>query len=202
MMELLARTRRFERPRTKGTLVVRLGLTAVVLLGAGCSLMVGTRPDAYPFPSEQVFDVRPGAVIDVVNGYPSAQKVTLQRNVYGDLHNFTATAVGIVGRELAKKGVAIEPHAAKKVVLRIIDPVWTIGMWSMKANVTIQADFAGRTITADGPYQTAGNAMRAFNGAILRGCVALLQDPVLQAYLNGHFDAPPAEEPPPAPPEG
>ena len=172
-------------------------LLAMMLLGSGCSITVGTRPDAYPFPSEGVFDVNPGVALDVVNGYDGPQKVNLQSNVYADLHNFTATAVGIVERELGKKGVSIDPHGAKKVVLRIIDPVWTVGMWSMKANVTIQAEFAGRTITADGPYQTAGNAMRAFNGAILRGCVALLQDPVLQAYLNGHFDALPVDAPPP-----
>jgi hypothetical protein len=42
----------------------------------------------------------------------------------------------------------------------------------------------GETFAVDGESQTGGNAMRAFNGAILRAVTGLLKDQRLAAYLN------------------
>jgi len=170
---------------TAGTkLLAWLRLAAVVLAAGGCSVTIGTRPDAYPFPSDQIFDVEPGVTLEVVNGYTASERVTLASNVYCDLRHFTDTAVGIVQRELGKKGVTIGPNAEKRVVLRIVDPVWTLGTWTMKGKVTLQAQFGATTVSVDGQAQTGGNAPRVFNASILRSVIALLKNAELQAYLN------------------
>lgn len=40
-----------------------------VLLLAACSLTIGTSPNAYPFPSEKVFSVRPDVAANITNFY-------------------------------------------------------------------------------------------------------------------------------------
>lgn len=156
-----------------------------VVLSTACSLTVGTRPDAYPFPSERVFDVTPGGSVSVSNFYGAEERVELGSRVYCDLRHFTETAISMVQRELGKKGLILSPDGNKTVVLRMTHPSWVQGMWSMKGRVRLEAQLGnGDAVAVDGESQTGGNAMRAFNGAILRAVTALLEDPTLAAYLN------------------
>ena len=164
----------------------RLLFTAVfVLLLGACSLTIGTSPNAYPFPSEKVFSVRPDVAANITNFYTEPEVVELERNVYSDLQLFTATAVTMVQRELELKDVRMSADAEKTVVLKMVLPKWTRTMWTQSGHVTLQAVFGNgeeRSFKAD--YTTAGNAMRAFNGAILRAVTSLLEDEGFAAYLN------------------
>ena len=162
-----------------------LSATLLVLFLSGCSLSIGTSPDAYPFPSEVVFSVRPGVEANVTNFYTEPEVVKLASAVRCDLQHFTATAVTMVQRELGISGVAMSPNAEKTVVLKMVDPDWVRGMWTMKGRVTLEAALGnGEEVVVDAEYQTAGNAMRAFNGAILRAVTGLLEDEIFAAYLN------------------
>lgn len=155
------------------------------LLLGGCSVNIGTSPTAYDFPSEKVFGVRPGVAANVTNFYAEPQVVELASRVYCDLQHFTATAVTMVQRELKLKGVMMSPDAEKTVVLKIVYPNWVRGTWTTRGLVTLQALLGnGEEVTIDANYQTAGNAMRAFNGAILRAVTGLLEDRVFAAYMN------------------
>lgn len=98
----------------------RLLFTAVfVLLLGACSLTIGTSPNAYPFPSEKVFSVRPDVAANITNFYTEPEVVELERNVYSDLQLFTATAVTMVQRELELKDVRMSADAEKTVVLKM-----------------------------------------------------------------------------------
>lgn len=157
---------------------------AIFFLG-GCSVNIDTKPDAYPFPSEQVFGVRPGIVVNIKNFYTKPEVAELASLVFCDLQQFTDTALTIVHRELQMKGVKISPDTKKTVVLKMVYPSWVRGMWTMKGRVTLQAILGnGQLVTIDADNQTGGNAFRAFNGAILKAVTSLLKDEVFSAYLN------------------
>jgi hypothetical protein len=166
-------------------LAISLLVAVLIALLSGCSVTIGTSPDAYPFPSEKVFSVRPDVAANIANFYTEPEKVELASRVYCDLQHFTATAVAMVRRELEVKGVAMSPDAEKTVVLKVVYPSWVRGMWTMRGRVTLQAALGnGEQVTIDADYQTGGNAMRAFNGSILRAVTGLLEDEVFAAYVN------------------
>lgn len=62
-----------------------LSMAVFVLLLGACSLTIGTSPNAYPFPSEKVFSVRPDVAANITNFYTEPEVVELERNVYSDL---------------------------------------------------------------------------------------------------------------------
>jgi hypothetical protein len=162
-----------------------LSSAALAMLVAGCSVTIGTSPNAYPFPSEEVFGVRSGVTVSVTNFYTAPERVELASRVFCDLQHFTATAVTMVQRELQDKGVTMSSDAEKTIVLKMVYPNWVRGMWSMIGRITLQATLGnGEEITIDAENKTAGNAPRAFNGAILRVVTALLKNETLAAYLN------------------
>jgi hypothetical protein len=159
---------------------------ALLVSALACSTTIGTNPNAYPFPSDQVFALGPEVRVSVANGYASETRVELGSRVFCDLRHFSETATAIVSRELAKKGAAVATPADKSITLRITHPAWVQGSWTMKGRVTLEAQLGnGEKLAYDGELQTAGNAMRAFNGAILRAVTAFLKDPAVAAYLNG-----------------
>lgn len=166
-------------------LTALLSVAVLVLFLGGCSVTIGTSPDAYPFPSEEVFSVRPDVAANVTNFYAEPEVVELASQVFCDLQHFTATAVTMVQRELGNRGVAMSPGAEKTVVLKMTHPNWVRGTWTMKGRVTLEAALGnGERVEIDAENQTAGNAMRAFNGAILMAVTDLLKDETLAAYLN------------------
>ena len=166
-------------------IVISLITIGFVQFLGGCSLSIGTKPDAYPFPSEQVFNVRPDVETNITNFYTNPEVVVLAGKVSCDLQHFTDTALKMVQRELQMKGVKVSPASEKSVVLKMVNPIWETGMWTMKGKVTLQATLGnGKTVTIDAVNQTGGNAMRAFNGAILKAVTGLLKDEVLAEYLN------------------
>ncbi len=151
----------------------------------GCSVTIGTNPDTYDFPSERIFHVTPGEKLTVENFCISEERVELGSRVYCDLRHFTDTAVRMVERELTMKGVDLSASAEKTVVLRMTHPSWVLGTWTMIGRVRLEAELGnGQTVAVDGEHKTAGNAMRAFNGAIMYAVTALLEDPTLAAYVS------------------
>ena len=83
----------------------------------------------------------------------------------------------MVERELEKQNVTLSPDATKTVILKMTHPSWVRGMWTMRGRVTLQAALGnGEQVSIDADYQTGGNAMRAFNGSILRAVTGLLQE--------------------------
>lgn len=153
---------------------------------AGCSVKLATKSDAYPFPSENIFDVIPGTTFSVNNAYKEPNKVKLDRGVYCDAKQLTDTAVTIVERELSKKGLKSRSGASKEITLKVIDPSWTHGLVKQTGRFTLEATLGnGETLSVVGSHTTAGNGFRAFNGAMLNATDTLLQDARLANYLKG-----------------
>jgi hypothetical protein len=158
---------------------------AAMLALCACSLTVGTNPNAYPFPSSEIPPLTEGVSVSVLNSYAASERVVVAGGIYGDLQQFTDTAVAMVQRELSSKGLVVSPDGGRTIRLRMKYPSLAMGTWSMTARVALETELGnGETFAVDGESQTGGNAMRAFNGAILRAVTGLLKDQRLAAYLN------------------
>ena len=145
-------------------------LLFLVLLLTTCGAgNISTKPDAYPFPSDTVFDLTPGTSVRISNFYSVEEQVKVHKRVNVDLQQFTDTAVLMVQRELTNKGLRMSSTSGKTIVLRMINPAWEKGMWTQTGRFTLQAELGnGETLSFDGESQTGGNAIRMFNGATLR----------------------------------
>jgi hypothetical protein len=160
-------------------------LFLVLLLTACGPMTLNTKPDAYPFPSDAVIDLRPGTSVRISNFYAAEELVKVHRTANIDLEQFTDTAVLMVQRELTNNGLLMSSTGERTIVLRMINPLWERGMWTQTGHVTLQAELGnGETLSFDGESQTGGNAFRMFNGATLRAVTALLTDSTIAAYLN------------------
>lgn len=153
-------------------------------LASGCAFTIDTDPDAYPFPSSDVFAVTPGVKVDVVNGIPDPTRTQLEGSTWCDISDMTETAAAIARRELAKKGLVVGPGADKKVVLRVLEPSWSHGFAVMGGVITLEAKFGDKTIWAVGEARSGAGAVRVFNLALSHSVEALLKKPELQAYLT------------------
>lgn len=150
---------------------------------SGCSMTVATDPNAYPFDASKTLALPSGAEVDVVNGFSSPTRTQLEGSMFLDLHEATETAAAIARRELARKGVAVRPGAARTIVLRVSQPSWTHGFAVMGVVLTLEAELGGTTVYPVGEARSGANAMRVCNLALTRSVEALLARPELQTYL-------------------
>jgi hypothetical protein len=91
-----------------GVRAARPVVLAALLLATGCSTTIATNPDAYPFPSHEVFALRSG--VSLSNGYPTEKRVELASHVFCDLRHFTETALTRVQRESRRRA----PHCNRR----------------------------------------------------------------------------------------
>jgi hypothetical protein len=179
--------------------IARRGAVAILtaalsLLMSACSMTISTNPNAYPVPSETALAPVPtGAAVSFVNPYPAKTVVPVMRKLRCDLHNLSDTVSQILTRELAKVGVRTMGSSFPEATVRVVNPRYTQGAWTVSAGMTIAVDFAnGTTVSGDGDYES-GNAMRAFNGAAQRAAINLLQNPKCMAALGSSANSRPAQ---------
>lgn len=156
---------------------------AAAALVAGCTFTVTSDPTSYPVPSGEVPALPQGATVDVVNGYASPSMAPMGGNLQCDLRQFTDTAVTLVRGELAKKGIAAGPD--RKVVLRVVGPMWSQGFGFVRGVVTIEAQLGAKVVNATGEARGT-DATRDFNSALTNAVTDLLKKPEFAAYLAGH----------------
>jgi hypothetical protein len=152
---------------------------------AGCTFTVTSDPTAYPVPSGEIPALAPGAKVDVVNGYPSSSMADMGGHLQCDVKQFTETAVTILRGELTKKGVAVTPGADRKIVLRVMSPMWSQGFGFVRGVVTLEAQLGSKTINAAGEARGT-DATRDFNSALTNSVTDLLKRPEFAAWLAGH----------------
>jgi hypothetical protein len=157
-------------------------------------MTISTNPNAYPFPPETALAPAPtGASVSFVNPYPVKTVVPVMRNLRCDLHNLSETVGQILTRELAKVGVRTLGSSSPQATVRVVNPRYSQGAWTVSAGMTIVVEFAnGTTVSGDADYES-GNAMRAFNGAAQRAAINLLQKPEFMAALGSSANSRPAQ---------
>ena len=173
--------------RTFSKLVATAVLGLALGLSSGCVATLKSNPDAYPVDASGALPLNPGTTVDLVNGYAGPTEGSLETFTKVDLHDFTASAVTILGREFARMGVKTAPGAPKKIVLRVVDPSWVQGNNPTRtATMTLEAKYGEETLYAAGEATTGWTPDRACNLAVTHAVESLLRKPELQAYLNGN----------------
>lgn len=174
-------------PRSRGVTQAVIALVVSVL--AGCAApVIHTSPDTFNVPADAAKHLRAGANVALNNAYPAETKVKIW--VYGDsgwiadLKQYTDTVIMMLGAEMKKKGVALDPKAAKTVILRVYDVSASPG-WVIASTLTLEARYGDGTksiITAKN--SSPSDAWRSVDGSLMFAVSQLLGDDKFVAYIN------------------
>jgi len=165
---------------------VRLSRAAVLLavlgFASGCVFTVATDPNAYPVAADDFPALPSGTKVEIVNGFAASYLARMDGNQQADLHEFTQTAIVVLGRALEKKG-AVVGAGGKKIVLEATGPKWTQGFGFVRASVSLKAELGATRVSGWG--EAAGvDVSRDFSAAITHAVEALLRKPELRDYLT------------------
>lgn len=173
--------------RTSPRLAACALLSFTLALASGCVTTLKSNPDAYPVDPAGALPLKAGVAVDVVNGYTAPTEGSLETFTKVDLQDFTASAVTILDRELARAGVKPQDGAAKKVVLRVVDPSWVQGNNPTRAaTMTLEVTLGDEKIWAAGEATTGWTPDRACNLAVTHAIESLLKKEEFQAYIAGN----------------
>ncbi len=104
-------------------LFARVIVALLVGVLAGCARTIVSDPNQFNVPADAAKHLRAGGNVALNNAYQAETKVKIwtysDTGWFGDLKQYTDTAITMLGREMQKKSVAVDPNAAKTVNLRV-----------------------------------------------------------------------------------
>jgi hypothetical protein len=167
------------------TIRIALTLIGLLLLG-GCTYHQKASPTTYEMVAIPAFSV--SSSVSLINTRTSSEDAlylsSAGRKFYGNLTQWTDTAIAIAKRELEKRGAAIEPGATKSLGLAITSTHATEGFWgfSVFTNMEVKTgDGYTRTYRGEGSSPI---ATRAPDAAIMESVAAMFRDPKIMDYLT------------------
>ena len=163
----------------------------VALLGvlAGCAPpIIDTKPDTFNVPADAARDVRAGGTVALNNAYPAETKVKIyalgDSGWFADMKQYTDTAITMLGGELQKKSVTIDPKGPKTITLRVYDVSASPG-WVINSSLTLEALYGdGTKSTVRTENSSPSDAWRSVDGSLMFAVTRLLGDPQFLAYVN------------------
>lgn len=163
-------------------------LAALLLTAAGCgSLTIDANPDTFSVPSGTASQLRGPQTVALNNFYGAQTQVTIYQGTgtwNADLKQYTDTAITMLGREMGKQGIKLEPSAAKSVRLRVLNVQGTPG-WTITASLELEAEYADGTKSLIKTQNSSpSDAWRAVSGALMFAVSRLLIDEAFVAYVN------------------
>ena len=152
---------------------------------AGCARTIVSDPDTFNVPADAAKHLRAGGNVALNNAYQAETKVTFFRSGstswIADLKQYTDTAITMLGREMQKKSVAVDPKAAKTVTLR----VYGLSAVGWEAVLILEAQYGDgtkSTIKSQGTSQWTAWGM--VDGSLMIAVSRLLDSYKFQAYVN------------------
>ena len=162
----------------------------VLLVGmlASCVSTIDSDPDTFNVPADAAKHLRAGGNVALNNAYQAETKVKIwtysDTGWFGDLKQYTDTAITMLGREMQKKSVAVDPNAAKTVTLRVYDVSASPG-WVIESVLTLEARYGdGTKSTITTKNSSPSDAWRAVDGSLMFAVSRLLGDDKFLAYVN------------------
>ncbi len=167
---------------------VRVVVALLVGVLAGCATTIVSDPDTFNVPADAAKHLRAGGNVALNNAYQAETKVKIftygNSSWSGDLKQYTDTAITMLGREMQKKSVAVDPKAAKTVTLRVYDVSATHG-WVIETVLTLEAQYGdGTKSTIKSENSSPSDAWRAVDGSLMIAVSRLLGDDKFLAYVN------------------
>ena len=166
-------------------------MAAAGLFGAlaGCAPpVINTKPDTFNVPPDAAKYLHAGGTVALKNAYPSETKVKIftmgEGGWIADLKQYTDTAIIMLGREMGKKGVVVEPSAPKTVTLKVYDVSASPG-WTIKSYMSLEATYGdGTKSTVRTENSSPSDAWRSVDGTLMFAVTRLLGDEKFIAYVN------------------
>ena len=162
----------------------------VLLVGmlASCVSTIDSDPDTFNVPADAAKHLRAGGNVALNNAYQAETKVTFYR--YGDvswvadLKQYTDTVITMLGREMQKKSVAVDPKAAKTVTLRVYDlSLRAPGYTSLV--LILEAQYGdGTKSTIKSENRSSWTVYSMVDGSLMVAVFRLLGDDKFLAYVN------------------
>ncbi|NCF28472.1 MAG: hypothetical protein GWP69_13885 [Gammaproteobacteria bacterium] len=164
---------------------IALTLTSLLLLG-GCTYHQIASPTTYEMVAIPGFSV--GGSVSLINTRTSSEDAlylsSAGRKFYGNLTQWTDTAIAIARRELEKRHATIEPGATKSLGLAITSTRATEGFWGFSVFTTLKVktgDGYTKAYTGEGSSPI---ATRAPDAAIMESVAAMFRDQKIVDYLT------------------
>jgi len=103
---------------------------------------------------------------------------------YGNLKEWTETAMAITQRELTKPGMLVTASTSKKLKLSINSLKGTFGFATVRVEVTLKAETSdGYANTYIGDNRSPATLYRAADGAVMRPVAEMLRDGKIVDFL-------------------
>ncbi len=168
-----------------------VGALIGLLLGTlgGCAPpVIHTSHDTFNVPADAGKKLRAGGTVALNNAYPAETKVKIftmgDSGWFADLRQYTETAITMLDREMKKRGVAVDPQAAKSVKLRVYDVSASPG-WVINSQLTLEALYGdGTKSTIRTENSSPSDAWRSVDGSLMFAVSRLLGDDQFVAYVN------------------
>lgn len=170
----------------------RAACVVVVLFAgmlAGCAPpVIETKPDTFNVPADSAKGLQAGGNVALNNAYPAETKVKIytlgDSGWFADLKQYTDTAITMLGAEMKKKGVIVDPKAPKTVTLRVYDVSASPG-WVISSVLTLEARYGDGTMsTITTKNSSPSDAWRSVDGSLMFAVARLLGDEKFLAYVN------------------
>jgi len=161
----------------------------IVALLAGCAPpLINTNPDTFSVPADAAKYLHEGGNVALKNAYPAETKVKIwtygDSGWFGDMKQYTDTAITMLGKEMRKRSISIDPNAPKTVVLRVYDVSASPG-WVIHSSVTLEAVYGdGTKSTITTTNSSPSDAWRSVDGSLMFAVTRLLADDQFVAYVN------------------
>ena len=155
---------------------------------AGCARTIVSDPDTFNVPADAAKHLRAGGNVALNNAYQAETKVKIltsgNSSWIGDLKQYTDTAITMLGREMQKKSVAVDPKAAKTVTLRVYDlSLRAPGYTSMV--LILEAQYGdGTKSTIKSENRSSWTVYSMVDGSLMVAVFRLLGDDKFLAYVN------------------
>ena len=166
---------------------VVVALLVGVLAGCAAPIIV-TSPDTFNVPAGAAKHLRAGGNVALNNAYQAETKVKIwtysDTGWFGDLKQYTDTAITMLGREMQKKSVAVDPKAAKTVTLRVYD-LSASAPWHLRFVLILEAQYGdGTKSTIKSENRSPWTVWSAVDGSLMVAVFRLLGDDKFLAYVN------------------
>jgi hypothetical protein len=176
--------------------VVVLGLSACAIRlssDPNNPVNVPTNPNNYSIEPKRVAHLRAPQSVALKNAYPeeaSARFPIPSATLVVEQKQLTETAIAMLGRALAKQGIASSEQAEKTITMCVRAVGWTAQPFRWTGKVILEAQLGdGAVISYPNEYLSGWSGERAFDGAVLFALNDLLADERFIAYMNGHQTA-------------
>ena len=171
---------------------VRLGLLGLFVVAiAACSTRQVFVPGLHPS-IEAIGEFTTSNSICLKNGQPATDEVLFHNldfrlQGYASLHAWTGSAISLLERELRKRGMTVSDGASKCLTLRITSVQSSTFAAGEKITLKLHVE-SSNGYSADyqpeNSTQFLRNVQRQIDGVVMRGVVAMLNDPNIVEFLS------------------